>query len=267
MDYDNTSGVPDFSSLEFSAKNTRYCLCIPILNEDGRIQPQLERAVKHGVDRICDIVVCDGGSTDGSANPEVLRQLGVNTLLTKRGQGRQGAQLRMGLWWCLQRGYDGVVTIDGNNKDSIEDVQLFTAKLDEGFDFVQGSRYINGGRAINTPWLRHIAVRALHAPIISLTAGQHFTDTTNAFRAYSRRYLEHSEVQPFRDIFMTYELLAHLSVMASRLGLKAVEVPVARIYPISGPIPTKISFFHGNGNLLKILIQNLFGVFRVTKYD
>lgn len=262
MEYENQVGVPDFTAVEFSQKHTRYCLCIPVLNEDGRLQPQLQRATEHDINCLCDIVICDGGSTDGSATPETLRRLGVNTLLIKRGPGRQGAQLRMGLWWCLQRGYDGVITIDGNNKDSIEDVPLFISKLDDGFDFVQGSRFIKGGRAVNTPWLRYIAVRALHAPIISLTAGQCFTDSTNAFRSYSRRYLEHPEVRPFRDIFMTYELLAHLSVMASRLKMKVMEVPVARVYPASGSIPTKISFLRGNSNLLRILFENLIGTYR-----
>ncbi|MCD7895204.1 MAG: glycosyltransferase family 2 protein [Planctomycetaceae bacterium] len=263
MDYSNITGVPDFSAIEFHEKRTRYCLCIPILNENGRIQPQLKRAMAHGVNDLCDIIICDGGSIDGSTEPKALCNLGVNTLLLKNGPGRQGAQLRMGLWWCLQRGYNGIITIDGNNKDSIEDTYRFTEKLDEGFDFIQGSRYINGGKAENTPLLRHCAVKVLHAPIISLTAGQRFTDTTNAFRGYSRHYLEHPKVQPFREIFMSYELLAHLSVMASRLGMKAVEVPVARIYPAFGPTPTKISFLNGNWNLIKILFNNWLGKYRV----
>ena len=101
----------------------------------------------------------------------------------------------MGLWWALQRGYDGFITIDGNDKDSIEDVPKFISKLQEGFDFIQGSRFRRGGKAINTPFIRHVALKFMHAPLISLSAGQWFTDTTNAYRAYSRHYLEHPEVQ------------------------------------------------------------------------
>lgn len=44
--------------------------------------------------------------------------LRVKTLLIKQDTGKQGAQLRMDIWWAFQRGYKGVVTIDGNNKDS-----------------------------------------------------------------------------------------------------------------------------------------------------
>ena len=168
----------------------------------------------------------------------------------------------MGLWWALQRGYRGVITIDGNDKDSIESIPLFIEKLREGYDFIQGSRFLKGGEAVNTPPIRYGAVRLLHAPVISLTAGQWFTDTTNAFRAYSRRYLEHPEVQPFRDGFQAYELLAYLSVRASQLGMKACEVPVRRVYPPKGKTPTKISFFKGNSDLLGTLFKNLFGAYR-----
>ena len=128
-------------------------------------------------------------------------------------------------------------------------------RLEEGYDFIQGSRFIKGGIAINTPLLREIAVRLIHAPIISITAKYRFTDTTNAYRGYSIKYLTDSRVQPFRDIFMTYELLAYLSVRASQLGLKVCEIPVTRAYPKSGKVPTKISFLGGNWELLKILFS------------
>jgi dolichol-phosphate mannosyltransferase len=165
----------------------------------------------------------------------------------------------MGFWFALERGYLGIITIDGNNKDSIESVPLFIEKLEQEFDFVQGSRYVQGGRAINTPKIRHFAVKFIHSPLISLTARHRFTDSTNAYRCYSKKYLTHPKVRPFRPIFTTYELLAFLSVRASQLGLKAAEVPVERKYPESGKVPTKISFFKGNFNLIKILVNNLFG--------
>jgi glycosyltransferase involved in cell wall biosynthesis len=212
----------------------------------------------NNVSDYADIVICDGGSTDGCTDEDKLKSMKVNTLLVKKDVGKQGAQLRMGIWWALERGYEGIITIDGNDKDSIEDVPKFIDKLKEGYDLIQGSRFIKGGKAINTPFIRNVSVRLIHAPIISLTAKQWFTDTTNAYRAYSRRYLEDERVKPLRDIFMTYELLAYLSVRATQLGMKACEIPVTRAYPKKGKTPTKISFFKGNSELMKILISNLF---------
>ena len=257
--YERQDGVPRFEAYELGAKQCRYCVLIPIINEGDRILQELKRAGHYNVMSCVDVVLCDGGSTDGSMEQKKLQRLGVNTLLIKRDDGRQGAQLRMGIWWALQRGYDGVITIGGNNKDSIEDIPGFIEKLDEGYDFIQGSRFLKGGHEINTPLIRLISVRLIHAPLISLTAGQRFTDTTNAYRAYSRRYLENPEVCPLRDIFVSYELLAYLSVRATQLGMKACEIPVTRRYPKGVKTPTKISLFKGNYELVKILIANLFG--------
>lgn len=256
--YQDIDGVPDFACEEYKEKNTKYCVCIPIINEGERIKKELERAKNEKIDQLVDIIICDAGSTDGSTDRNILEQLGVNTILVKKGPGRQGAQLRMGIWWALNRGYEGIITIDGNNKDSIEDIPKFIEKLEDGYDFIQGSRFIKGGQAINTPFIRYVSVRLLHAPIISLTAKKWYTDTTNAYRGYSKKYLQHPEVKPCRNIFMTYELLAYLSVKADQLKLKTCEIPVKREYPKKGKTPTKISFFKGNSELLKILFKNLF---------
>lgn len=261
MIYEKINGVPRFSSAEYSEKSKDYVVLIPIINEGERIINELKRAYKYNVADYADIVICDGGSTDGCTEESRLKKLRVNTLLVKRDVGKQGAQLRMGIWWALERGYKGIITIDGNNKDSIEDVPHFIEKLEEGYDLIQGSRFVKGGKAINTPFIRTVSVKLIHAPVISLTAHQRFTDTTNAYRAYSARYLKDDRVKPLRDIFMTYELLAYLSVRATQIGMKACEIPVTRAYPKKGKTPTKISFFKGNSELMKILLKNARGAY------
>ena len=261
MLYERQTGVPKFVSSEFAERTKDYVVLIPIINEGNRILKELYRAYRHKIAGYADIVICDGGSTDGCTDEKRLRKLKVNTLLVKQDAGKQGAQLRMGIWWALQRGYQGIITIDGNNKDSIEDVPHFIEKLKAGYDLVQGSRFLKGGRAVNTPPVRLLSVRLIHAPVISLTARHLFTDTTTAYRAYSVRYLQDERVKPLRDIFMTYELLAYLSVRASQLGYRVCEIPVKRVYPAKGKTPTKISFVKGNSELMKILFKNLFGAY------
>lgn len=250
-----------YECTEFACKTKEYVLLIPVLNEGKRIIKELESAYHYHIADYADIVICDGGSEDGSMETDRLKRLRVNTLLLKLNSKGQGMQLRLGIWWALKRGYRGVITIDGNNKDSIEDVPCFIDKIEAGYDFVQGSRFVKGGKAIRTPFIRMASLRFIHAPIISLTAGYRFTDTTNAFRAYSARYLQDDRVKPLRDIFVTYELLAYLSVRASQLGMKVCEIPVTRKYPKGRKVPTKISVLRGNLKLLKILLLNAAGIY------
>lgn len=245
--------APAFELTEFRPKRTKYCVAIPIINEGDRILGQLQRMHKLGIEDTADLLILDGGSTDGSMEPERLRSLGVRCLIVKKGPGKQGAQLRMGWTYALRQGYEGIVTIDGNGKDGVDAIPRFVEALEEGYDFVQGSRYLPGGAAVRTPLVRVLAIKLMHAPAIRMASGFRYTDTTNAFRGYSKKLLLDKRVQPFRDVFMNYEMLAYMSVRAPQLGFRTKEVPVRREYPESGSVPTKISHFRGNLLLIKTL--------------
>ena len=250
--------LPLFEIHELKPKETRYCIVIPVINEGDHIRQQLKRMQEQKISEKADIVIADGGSNDGSIDPALFKALNVRTVLVKTGPGKLSAQLRMAYAYALRQGYAGIVTVDGNGKDGLEAIPNFMRMLDQGYDFIQGSRFISGGQAINTPLARWLGIRCVHAPLISLGARHWFTDTTNGFRAYSRRLLLDKRVQPFRDIFTTYELLAYFSVRAPRLNYKIIEIPVRRTYPASGKIPTKI---HSQGYwvLIRILFQAVRG--------
>jgi glycosyltransferase involved in cell wall biosynthesis len=248
-----TRQVPAFDILELGPKRYEYALVIPVINEGERIRRQLQR-IKAAAP-LADVVIADGGSMDGSLDPAFLTEVGVRARLTKTGPGRLGAQLRMAYAWCLEEGYVGVVTMDGNGKDGVEAIDTFVEKLREGYGYVQGSRYIRGGLAINTPLDRKIAGRLIHAPLLSLAGRRWFTDTTNGFRGYSAAYLSDPRVDPFRDVFHSYALLFYLTVRAGQLGYRTCEVPVSRSYPAREKTPTKISGFKGRVNMMGELLD------------
>jgi glycosyltransferase involved in cell wall biosynthesis len=235
--------LPPFDEHVLGPKRHDYALVIPVINEGERIREQLRR-IRKAAPQV-DLIIADGGSTDGSLDPELLAETGVRALLVKKGPGKVGAQLRIAYAWALDQGYSGIVTMDGNGKDGVEAIDSFVAKLREGYDYVQGSRYVPGGRAVNTPLDRKLAGRLVHAPLLSLAGRRWYSDTTNGFRAYSARYLLDSRVSPFRDIFDRYALLFYLTVRAGQLGYRTTEIPVTRSYPANAPPPSKIGGVRG----------------------
>ncbi len=245
---------PDFEAQEFFAKKHKYAVCVFVINEGQKVQKQLQRMRQFATQ--VDIIVADGGSTDGSLEPGFLKTVDVRALLTKTGAGKLSAQMRMAFAYTMHQGYEGVVVVDGNGKDDITAIPDFIKLLDKGYDHIQGSRFIKGGKAINTPLERLIAVRLLHAPLLSVAARHRHTDTTNGFRAYSKKLLLDPEISVFRDVFKTYEMHYHLAVESARSKkFKLVETPVTREYPKTGKTPTKISPIKGNAHVMGILIN------------
>jgi len=249
--------VPAYDIHEFQPRRTRYAILIPVINEGERLLQQLRRMeflLGKG-----DTIVGDGGSVDASGEPATLKGYPLRTLLIKTGPGKLSAQLRMLLDYSLNEGYEGSVLIDGNGKDGVEAIPSFFEALDEGFDYIQGSRYVPGGQDINTPWDRKLGVTLFHAPLISFAAGFRFTDTTNGFRAVSRRVLLDERVQVFRDVFDTYNLHYYLSVRLPRLGFRVKELPVRRVYPAAGPSPSKIGGVKAKLAIVKLLLLAVMG--------
>lgn len=251
--------VPAHTVTAFRERRHRYCCVLFVIDEGRKLLDQLDRMAPL-VD-VVDLVVADGGSSDGSTAAAELGPRHLTALLTKTGPGRLSAQMRMAFAWALDQGYDGVITIDGNGKDDTAAVPAFVAALEAGLDHVQGSRFVPGGRAVRTPLARLLGIRWLHAPLISLAAGYRYTDTTNGFRAYSRRLLADPRVALFREVFSGYELHYYLAIRAARLGFRVTELPVTRTYPAHGATPTKIRGLRGNLLVLRTLVRACLGRF------
>lgn len=253
--------VPQYGQIFCAEKKHEYCVAIFVINEGERLIKQLQRMKQ--LELNADVIISDGGSVDGSTNETKLKSLGVNSLLVKKQVGKLGTQMRIAFAWALERGYKGVVVIDGNNKDSVENINNFIKQLELGFDHVQGSRFVPGGQAINTPLFRLLGLKLLHVPMIRYASGFKYTDTTNGFRAYSKRLLSADKMAIFRDVFTHYELHYYLAIEAAKQGYRCLEIPVTRTYPKTGKVPTKISPIKGNWGVVKTLFKVCFGGYNV----
>ena len=258
----NVWQVPEMEVSLWIGRKNSYCVVIPVINEGERIKNLLNRMQKCNISAIADIIIVDGGSTDGSLEIETLKQVDVSGLIVKKGPGKLSAQLRCAYAFALDHNYHGIVTIDGNGKDDPGAIPQFIEALEYGVDFVQASRFLPGSVSENTPKLRDFAIRFIHAPCLSFASGFKWTDTTQGFRAYSKKILLDPKISVFRDIFNSYELLAYLSYRVPKLGYVCKEIATSRMYP-TGKFPTKISGIKGNLILLNTLFQACLGKYNV----
>jgi dolichol-phosphate mannosyltransferase len=228
-------------------RGLKVVLIAPVLDEAAKIGEVVRRAPRDVVDQV---LVVDDGSKDDS--PEVARRLGA-TVLTMGSTVGVGAALRAGFVWAQERGFDVIVVCAGNNKDAPEEIPRLLDPIVAGADFVQGSRFMSGGRTGGMPLYRHIATR-LHPMLFSLTAGKYVSESTNGFRAFRVTLLQDPRIRLDQSWLDEYELEPYLYWKTIRLGYRTAEVPVTKIYPPKSVGYTKMKPITGWWSMLRPII-------------
>lgn len=218
---------------------TNPALLIPCLNEGNRLLETVKN-LEEELGNKFDLILIDGGSTDGSINKVLNLPLEILqcVIITNKGHGLS-FDLYLGFEEVANK-YKYVMTLDGNNKDDVKNLKsVFNFALSNKMDFVQGSRFLPGGISRNLPKDRHLGIKLFISPIISLAARKIFTDPSNACRFFSNKAI--SELIKI-DInkFKRYNYFFFIPIRLSRANYLISEFPVTRSYPDDGTTPTHI---------------------------
>ena len=198
-------------------------IVLPALNEAGKIGKAVSRMPRPLVDVV---VVVDDGSTDGTAAE--AEAAGATVLRHERNQG-VGAAIRTGIEWAQSHNIALTGIMAGDDQDDPEElIRLARAIVDEGADFVQGSRYLAGGQRLHQPVTRTVMTVG-YSVLYSVCVGRRITDATNGFKLFRTAICRDWDLrQSWLD---RYELEPYLLWQAIKRGCKVREVPVTKFYP------------------------------------
>ncbi|MEK7594982.1 MAG: glycosyltransferase family 2 protein [Patescibacteria group bacterium] len=206
-------------------------IIIPTYNEKDNIsklitvlQEEFNKMPKHTFF----VVVVDGNSPDGTA--ECVRELSKNDkriiLISEKEKAGLGMAYIYGMTYALENlKSEALVEMDADFQHDPKDLVRFVSKIEEGYDYVIGSRYMKGG-SIPKEW-------EFYRKLLSF-AGNIFTrfvlgipsihDITSGYRISRTSVLKKVSLQNLDRRVYAYKI--QLLYEMKKKGAKIVEIPI-----------------------------------------
>ena len=213
-------------------------LVIPARNEARNIGWVLEQIP----DCVDEVLLVDGGSRDSTVLM-AERTLPHVRVVTQDGPGK-GNALRTGFRHATG---ELVVMMDADGSMSPAEIPHYLHFLDNGYDFVKGSRFIAGGGSLDITALRRAGNLALLTAVRSLYHTT-ITDLCYGFCAFRRVFLDHLDLRS--DGF---EIETEMVLHALKAGLRIAEVPSLELPRRSGR--SNLHTFRDGARVLNVVLQ------------
>ncbi len=186
-------------------------LVIPSYNEEKNIEAVVDELIRDfpGLDYI----VVNDGSTDNTA--AICRKKGYHLLDLPVNLGLAGC-FQAGMKYAYEKGYQYAIQFDGDGQHRPEYIQKMREKMDEGYDIVIGSRFIDASKGFS---MRMIGSRMI-AAAIRMTTGIRVSDPTSGMRMFNRQMIQAFALR------LNYGPEPDTVSFLIKQGAKVAEVPV-----------------------------------------
>lgn len=205
-------------------------IIIPVFNEEKNILGLLQK-VKNNLSSDDQIIVVDDGSEDKTV--EIVNQFQCDLIKNGTNIGK-GQSLINGI---QQSKGDIIFFIDGDGQDDPREIPKLLSKLNEGYDFVIGSRFIPEANKIGKRYdqkalspVNFIGNKCLTF-LINILFNLNIYDTQSGFKCFKA-----DKLKSLNLVSKRYEIETEIIIKSKKKKLKVTEVPVyryARVYGAS----------------------------------
>ena len=214
-------GMKDKNASNLSQKKLKKTLLLYTMNEIEGVKSIFDKIPINLFDEFFTI---DNNSTDGTV--EFLEKHDVKVIQQKK-PGRTNALIE-GIEYTSG---DIIVNLSSDGNENPEDIPKILEKFEEGYDMVVASRFLPESKVDVEDDKFRIRVfgNMICAALVNLCWGTNITDTTNAFRGFTKSCYKKAKLNTFG-----YTENFQLTIRCGKLKAKIAEVPTEELPRICG---------------------------------
>ena len=196
---------------------------MPVANEETTMEGVLKQIMELPYDNLYVYPVIDSYSKDRTE--EIIREMEkkydrIKLIFHKESRGVITCYL-YGFKMALADGAERIIEMDGGGSHLPKEIPQFIEKLDEGYDCVWGSRFIDGGDITNQPLYRRI-LSSGGTYLANFVLGTKLKDMTSGFEAFRRDILENMDL----DAIMSKGHMYQTEMRYYCRNYNTIEVPI-----------------------------------------
>ena len=198
-------------------------IVIPTFNEKENINPLLNSIFSLNIS--LDVLILDDNSPDGTKNVVIENKKKYKDrlhLINREKKQGLGKAYIDGFKWALNKKYKKIIQMDADLSHPHEKLIKIVNELDM-YDYVIGSRYINGIRVLNWP-LNRIILSIGASWYVKLITGLPVKDPTAGFVGYNRSSLLSLNLN--KIMFVGYAFQIEMKFKLWKLGFNFKEIPI-----------------------------------------
>lgn len=195
---------------------------IPTYNERDTIDAILDAILSQNLG--LDVLIVDDNSPDGTAKQVKTRAEHDPRvkLIERPGKMGLGTAYVAGFKYAIANAYDFVFEMDADFSHDPGDLPRFIEKIKD-YDFVIGSRYVNGISVVNWP-LRRLLLSYFASFYTRFITGIPIHDPTGGFKCFRIEVLKGINLDDIRSGGYSFQI--EMNFKAWKKGFRFIEIPI-----------------------------------------
>jgi dolichol-phosphate mannosyltransferase len=200
----------------------RGLIVIPTYNERDTIDAILDAILSQNLP--LDVLIVDDNSPDGTAARIKARQQQDPRIKLKERPGKMGLGTAYveGFKYAIGEGYDYAFEMDADFSHDPKELPVFLEKIKD-YDFVLGSRYINGISVVNWP-LTRLMLSYFASKYTRFITGMPIKDPTGGFKCFRIEVLKAIDLDNVHSNGYSFQI--EMNFKAWKKGFRYHEAPI-----------------------------------------